>query len=208
MSSIQMLSLRSPHSASARALRSVALPALLFLALLLIGLAAPARAQDANPVTFGLSGGASFPTGRLADGAKTGYSVGGHLYVLPSSLGSLHFRGDVSFDRWDVAGVDAGVDEDARALGFVMNAVYEFPMADEGRFRPYLIGGVGAYRQKVTATFGSLSANREETNVGVQVGGGVRFAFSGFSTFLEAKYLTAYSTESWNWVPVTFGVRF
>lgn len=177
-------------------------------ALLMLGGSASAMAQSTALVAFGGSGGASFPTGRLGDGGKAGYSLAGHLYLRPSALRNLQFRGDVSFDRWDLTGETEGVDEEARVLGFVANALYEFPAANGSRVRPYLIGGVGAYRQKVSATFGSLSADTEETNVGVQVGGGVSFALSGFTTFLEAKYLTAYSSESWSWVPITFGIRF
>jgi len=170
--------------------------------------AQPVLAQDAKTVALGFSGGASFPTGRLDDGASTGYALAGHLYVNPTQFRAVRFRGDVSFDRWDVKGDAPGVEGSARVLGFVANVLYEFQGSDDSRLRPYVIGGVGAFNQKVTESYGGLSANANETNVGVQAGGGFMMTLSGFSTFLEAKYLTAYSNDSWSWIPVTVGVRF
>lgn len=170
--------------------------------------ARPVEAQASAPVSIGVSGGVSLPTGRLGDGASTGYVIAGHLHLRPGGFRNVRFRGDVSYDAWDVTGETNATDESARVLGFIANAVYEFPAARGAMVRPYVLAGLGAYNQKVTARLGALSANADETNAGIQFGGGLTFVLSGFSTFVEAKYVNVFSTDSWNWIPISFGVRF
>ena len=67
-----------------------------------LSLAVPAALSaqgTARPVSLGLSGGLSMPTGDLGDGADAGYVIAGHVYYKPATIQALRFRGDVSFDR-------------------------------------------------------------------------------------------------------------
>lgn len=152
-------------------------------------------------VTLGVSGGVSLPNGDYTEGLESGYTLAGHLYLKPGTFTSLRFRGDVSFDKWNAEAENAG---SFRSLGFVVNAMYEFPTASTSIVRPYLLGGLGAFN-----TEASDADSDSDTNLGLQVGGGLNFALSGFTTFAEAKFVNVFTDgSSLRYIPITFGVRF
>jgi opacity protein-like surface antigen len=191
----------------------------------LVGIAALAlspaivSAQDAmaKTLSFGVSGGASIPMGDLSSGGalgiggvNTGYNVTGHLLLSPASMPRLGFRADVSWDSWKAKEV-LGVDPDVtlRTLGISGNVI--FKSAAPMSMKPYLLGGVGAYNSKQSGSFGGSGSGSSESNtsLGIQGGGGLEFQLSGFTTFLEAKFVNAFTEgSSTSWVPVTFGIRF
>lgn len=179
---------------------------------LIAAIAAPAAlsAQAADkPVTFGVSGGLSLPMGDFGEGLSSGYNITGHVYFKPAALKSLRLRGDVSFDRFGFDGVDGNF----RSLGFVGNVVYDFPTQSSSMVKPYVLGGLGLYNGKgsveLNTGVGNLDVSGSETNLGLQVGGGLAFQLSGFSTFAEAKLVNVFSEgESSRFIPITFGVRF
>jgi len=173
-------------------------------------LAAPAalsaQASSDRPVSFGISGGLSLPMGDLGDAVESGYTAAGHIFFKPASFNALSFRGDVSYDRWTTKVSD---DANVQSLGFVANALYN--VNTTGMVKPYLLGGVGAFNSKVKLDLpgGASGDSESSTDLGIQVGGGLRFQLSGFSTFLEAKYVNVFGDgDSSNWVPITFGIRF
>ncbi|WP_373070538.1 outer membrane beta-barrel protein [Gemmatimonas sp.] len=153
---------------------------------------------QSSAVGFGVSGGLSVPTGDLSDAVDAGYTIAGHIFLKPASMTSLRFRGDVSLDSYSYKGNTNG---DFRSLGFVGNALYD--LSASGGVKPYVLGGLGGFNGK------SSSSSDSDTNVGIQVGGGLNFQLSGFSTFLEAKYVNVFSDDnSTGYIPITFGIRF
>lgn len=175
---------------------------------LIAALAAPAAlaAQSADkPVSFGVSGGLSLPMGDFGDARNTGYNLTGHVYLKPASLTAVRLRGDVGYDRWDVDGFDAST----RSIALAANAVYDFPAQSTSIVRPYVLGGLGLFSLKTSATSSGITNRSGDTNLGLQVGGGLSFQLSGFSTFAEAKLVNVFTDgESTRYIPVTFGVRF
>lgn len=160
----------------------------------------------ARPVSFGISGGLSMPTGDLSDRADAGYVVAGHVFYKPASMQALRFRGDVSFDRWSVKNAVEGSDASTRSVGVVANALFDFATNSTSTVKPYVLGGFGLYNNKTTAAESSNGGGA--TDVGIQVGGGMEFQLAGFSTFAEAKYVNAFSERRVSWIPISFGVRF
>jgi hypothetical protein len=159
---------------------------------------------QSSAVGFGLSGGLSVPTGDFGDAVDAGYSIAGHVFLKPSSMKSLRFRGDVSFDRYSYKGNGDG---NFRSLGFVGNALLD--LASSGGVKPYVLGGLGAFNGKASTSVGSVNVSTSSTDVGIQLGGGLNFQLSGFSTFLEAKYVNVFTeNNSTGYIPITFGVRF
>lgn len=118
---------------------------------------------------------------------------------------ALGFRADVSFDKW---GSKVSDNVKLQSLGFVANALFD--VSTSSMVKPYLLGGVGMFNTKAEYNLGSTTGTSEgNTDMGVQVGGGLRFQLSGFSTFLEAKYVNVFGDpNSMNFLPITFGVRF
>lgn len=167
-----------------------------------------ASAQESRPVSFGVSGGLSMPMGDLGDGVESGFNITGHLGYKPASFANLSFRGDVSFDRWAYKG---NVDGNTRAIGVTGNAVYAFPQSSPSMVRPYVLGGVGFYNGKGSdVTVGAITVKAESsTDLGVQAGAGINFNLSGFSTFVEAKFVNVFGDgSSSSWIPITFGFKF
>ncbi|WP_411279009.1 outer membrane protein [Gemmatimonas sp.] len=161
-----------------------------------------------RPVSFGLSGGLSLPTGDLGDRADAGFVIAGHVYYKPASIQALRFRGDVSFDRWSIKNADAGADASTRSVGVVANAIYDFATNGTSTVKPYLLAGLGLYNNKTSVEVANVNVTGSATDVGVQVGGGFEFQLSGFSTFAEAKYVNVFSDGRFAWIPISFGVRF
>jgi opacity protein-like surface antigen len=183
----------------------------------MIGLAAMAAlptlasAQTARPIALGVSGGLSLPMGDLGEGVSSGFTVAGHITFRPATFTNLSFRGDVSFDRWSTKdGGSALGDGNIRALGVTGNLVYAFPQANPSMVRPYVLGGVGFFNSKGSYEAAGISVESESsTDLGIQAGAGLNFNLSGFSTFLEAKYVNVFGDgSSANWIPITFGIRF
>ncbi len=166
---------------------------------------APAMlSAQSSAVGFGVSGGLSVPTGDLGDAVDAGYSIAGHVFLKPSSMKSLRFRGDVSYSGFGYKNIDASY----RSLGFVGNAMLD--LTSSGGVKPYVLGGLGAFNGKRSTQVGSAAVvSTGSTDVGLQVGGGLNFQLSGFSTFLEAKYVNVFTeNNSTGYIPITFGVRF
>jgi opacity protein-like surface antigen len=178
----------------------------------LIGLAAflalpvMASAQETRPFSFGVSGGLSLPMGDLGDGYDSGYNITGHVMFRPATFTNLSFRGDVNFDRFGSKTLD---DVSTRFLGGSANAVYAFPQTTPGVIRPYVLGGVGMQNGKTSISGTGSSGQASSTDLHVQGGAGVNFQLSGFTTFVEAKYVNVFGDpNSASYIPITFGFRF
>lgn len=169
------------------------------------GLAPVAGAQDTKAVSLGVSGGISLPTLDLGDVTDPGFAVAGHLYVAPSGTKVVRFRGDATYDRWGAKNVNvAGQNADWYSVGVSANVQFRPGAEEDASLRPYLLVGAGVFNTKSTA-----SGAKMVSDFGVQGGGGLEFQLSGFTTFLEAKYVNTFvNGNDRNWVPVTFGVRF
>jgi hypothetical protein len=175
----------------------------------LLALPVAAQAQTTKSVSFGASGGLSLPMGDLGDGAEAGFTVAGHVFLKPASMKKLSLRADVSYDSWGAKGAIGQVaDGSLSSLGFVGNVI--FPVGDEGAaMRPYLLAGGGMYRTKASYSVLGFSGSASSTDAGIQAGGGFEFKLSGFSTFLEAKFVNVFGDgSSSTYIPISFGVRF
>lgn len=164
-----------------------------------------AQSASDKPLSFGVSGGLSLPVGDLGDGASSGYVVAGHVFFKPASLKAIRLRGDVAYDKWGVK--ESGGDADLRSLSLVGNAIYDLPSSSN--VRPYLLGGVGLYNSKFSYDLGAVrGSSATNTDLGLQIGGGLTFKLSGFDTFAEAKFVNILADGGSNWIPISFGVRF
>lgn len=174
-----------------------------------------AQATSSKPISVGIMAGASVPVGDLGKGVETGFTVGGHILLAPSSMSMLAFRGDVTYDRWKFKGIAGqAVDANSSVLGVMGNVILR--SGNAMGIKPYAIGGLGLLSGKTSGSIGNLSYDSErDNNFGVQAGGGLEFALSGFTTFVEAKFVNAFGgkdsngdRQNANWVPITFGIRF
>lgn len=173
-----------------------------------------AQATSSKPISVGVTAGASLPIGDFGDGYETGFTVGGHVLLAPSSMSMLAFRGDVTYDRWKAkGGLLSAVDGNLSNIGVMGNVILRSGSAMA--IKPYAIGGLGMQSSKFSVSGGNTTVTYDrENNFAVQAGGGLEFALSGFTTFVEAKFVNAFAKDgngdrqNVNWIPITFGIRF
>lgn len=164
----------------------------------LLTLAGTAQAQGVSPISFGVAGGISMPTGDYGDVAKSGYHgevmMGIHLPAMP-----LSFRIEGMYAKNDGKDLFEGMSQ--RILGGTGNVLFDIPAAGPTKF--YLIGGGGVYNLKVD------DVDESTTKFGLNGGAGVRFQLAGISPFVEARYHSVFTDGSHlNMIPVSVGISF
>jgi hypothetical protein len=172
--------------------------------------AGAARAQaPINPFSFGVSAGAAVPTGRSADAYDLGYSVDGIISLRAPTL-PVSFRGEFGYTRFGVKNLPNNLDGNTRILSGVANVVLPFPAGPTAVVRPYVIGGVGAYNLRGSASTSTVTARGDsETRLGVNGGAGIEIPLSGITGFGEVRFTSIIAKGgNVNFVPIRFGIRF
>ncbi|HJU88292.1 MAG TPA: outer membrane beta-barrel protein [Gemmatimonadaceae bacterium] len=180
-------------------------------------LASTAQAQSVNPISFGVAGGMSFPTGEDRDYVKNGYHgevmMGIHLPTAP-----VWFRVEGFYHKFSAK--EGYGDGSARVLGGAGNVMWDMPSA--GMVKVYLTAGGGVYNikqeaevpvvvtdQRLRLGVQTETVEAKDTKFGVNGGLGVRFTMAGINPFVEARYHSVFTEgESTNVIPVTVGIMF
>ena len=170
-------------------------------ALLALAIARPSGllAQTGNTIHYNLGGGLSLATGDFGDRNEAGYTliVGAGMAQRGSPIG---FRVEGFYNEFSQK--LANRQDKSKAGGISGNATWDFSTATGNAFTPYLIGGLGFYSTK--EPFFNVA---NQTNVGFNVGGGLRFPLSGFSAYFEARYHSV-SNANVSFLPIVFGLWF
>jgi hypothetical protein len=147
--------------------------------------------EAAAQVRLSVAGGPSFATN--ADHLDTGYhvQVGADmgLPLLPFGI-----RLDGAYNRFPEEHGNTNVFHGSLA------GVFNIPLV---LATPYLIGGVGAYASRDEA-----HGDNRETNLGYNVGAGVRLPLPGLSVFAEARFHAPFEGGELRFVPLSLGFRF
>jgi opacity protein-like surface antigen len=159
-------------------------------------------AAAARPVSFGVSGGLSIPTGDFGDFFESGYNVGALLEFTPRvSPVAIRIEGD--YQRFAVKGGDS--ETDLRMISGTANALFKFGSA--AVVRPYVIGGLGLFNVGSTGDDGE-----SENKFGYNVGGGLEIPLSGITVFGDVRFQQVRVGEdgesNFNLVPIKVGIRF
>lgn len=162
--------------------------------------AAPAVAQT----SFSIAAGATVPVGSTADAVDVGYNAMVGIGIKPplAPLG-VRIEGMLNQNAYKSSVASSG---SMRVLAGIVNAT----LSGAGMPIPmgYLIAGIGMYNGKAVdlpAGFTSSSS----TDLGFNVGAGINFPLTGFSTYLEARFhLINTDTESTKLIPISFGIKF
>jgi opacity protein-like surface antigen len=180
-------------------------------------LQAQAQSAAAKPTSFGVHAGIGLPLGDFGDAVGTGFGVHGTIWYQAANP-KLRFRGDVGFDRYSgensISVGNVSVSSSSTIIPIMGSAIWALgdPKAATTS-KPYIIGGAGLIGGRGTAEsrVGNVTTSRSETdfNLGIQIGAGVEFKLSGFSTFAEAKIVNAFGDGgSARYIPLMFGIKF
>lgn len=153
-----------------------------------------------RPVTFGISGGPSFPLGsEFSDEAGTGYHVQGSIGFTPAAL-PVGLRADVLWQEFPDEH-----DGTFREIGALLNAIAGAPF---GSARGYVLAGAGVVNHSPPEEAHGDHAHEGEgeTTFAWAGGAGVEFPFLGLGGVIEVRYLAAGAGHAA--VPVSFGIRF
>lgn len=148
--------------------------------------------------SFSVAAGATVPIGSTSDGLNTGYNVTAALGIKPP-LAPLGVRIDGMFNSLEGKAAGSG---SLRILAGTVNATLSGAALPMG----YLIGGLGMYNSSVSGAAVSVNS---ETDFGFNVGVGLKFPLTGFSTFAEARlHYVNTDVEKTKFMPITFGITF
>lgn len=174
----------------------------------------PARAQ-ANPISFGVTAGATKALGDFGDGVDLGYHIGALAQWSGPDL-PFGVRLDGVYHRFSVKQsvlAGSGVDNaNASITAGTLNGVFMLSSGTGAPITPYLIGGVGFYHLTASATCtgcGGLSVSDSQNKFGLNGGGGLSFPMTGFSAFIEARYHHVFTDGgATSMVPISVGIVF
>ncbi|MDQ4080355.1 MAG: outer membrane beta-barrel protein, partial [Gemmatimonadota bacterium] len=143
----------------------------------------PASVPGQRPVSIGLAGGASIPSGELREGVDVGWH-GLATIVVSTLMQPLGLRVDVAYNRFAFSDDTPALAEEYQSTGSAtLNFTYRLPMTNSP-MSPYLISGLGAYRSECSLDTGCEATTRYGWNVGL----GTKLYVLGFRSFLEARY--------------------
>lgn len=172
------------------------------LAVAALALMAPVAIAQAQ-LKFGVGAGASMPNGDFSNGTDMGY----HLLVtagIQPPLAPVGFRVDGMFNQFNAT---APATSKLNIMGLSANAVLSMPGAIV--LAPYAIGGAGMYRTK-----SDIAGDEGSTDIGVNIGAGIKFGLAGFGAFGEIRLHNimaddgAGGTTNLRFIPITFGIVF
>lgn len=171
----------------------------------LVPAAAPSLGAQ-RPVTIGVGGGASLPSGSLGDGTSAGWHALGTI-ALGTPMQPLGLRLDLAYNRFafdDRGRTALGVDGHETVASATLNATYRLPMTGSP-ISPYLITGLGAYRTACSLDDACDAVTRYGWNVGL----GARLVTLGVRSFVEARYhRTTRGGSDVHFFPLTLGLTF
>jgi hypothetical protein len=158
-----------------------------------------------TPVSFGVGGGVTIPTGSSSDAFGTGWH-GMALVRFKPAASPVGFQIDGMYQRLGTE--DPAPEGNLQVINGTANVVFSFPVSEETRFRPYLIGGLGYYNSKIKFDVGPDSES--ESDFGFNAGAGFDVGFGGGTFFVEGRFHNVFVSEAddFKFIPITAGIRF
>jgi len=152
----------------------------------------------AAQLRFAVAGGPSFPLGALNDGYNTGWhaqaSAGLSIPLLPISV-----RADGAYNRFPGA-----TDGHFQVISGTINGIVSIPSI---LITPYFIGGLGFYSTKISDA--PATVDGESSDIGANVGAGVRLGLPFLSIFAEARLHNVFSEgDAVRLAPLSVGLHF
>ena len=155
----------------------------------------PAAIGAQLPVNFGIAAGPNFSTGSNESiGWHAGGFVGFDVPVFPVGL-----RLDAMMNQWTV---DVDTDEESLRI-FAVSGNIIYGLLPTPIVKPYVTGGLGFYSSKL-----SVDGAAGTSDIGINVGTGVRFKAASVGFFAEARYHRLFNDVDTDFIPVSLGLMF
>ena len=162
-----------------------------------------ASASASQPIHFAMGAGVAMPTGDWSNAVGTGFHIEG--------MGAKNLTGSPVFVRGEAAYTMFGSKTLAGSnwkgsgnqLAGIVDLGYNF--ASTSSMKPYVLGGLGLHHSTLKVDMGNTTGSSSKDDLGLNVGGGMRFKMAGRVAFLEARYMAAGDVKA---LPIGFGVEF
>lgn len=145
--------------------------------------------------------------------ASLGFDGMGAFEWHPKSTLPVAFRGEVGYDYFgygnsNVYGVNYSAHSDI--IRFDVDALYDIPVHWTSKLQPYLLGGLGIYHVGVSVSCANAACagGASDTNLGINLGGGLRYPFGPVDGFFELRWHEAFAAGDAAFFPFQFGVRY
>ena len=164
-----------------------------------------AVSRPARPVQLAVGAGVAMPMSDLGDAVGTGFNV---AFNGTKKLASapVWLRGQLDVNMYGTQTISVGGTDyksSANQIGGLFDVGHDFVSTSSAK--PYVLGGLGIIRNSYKQKSGNVSVSGDETELGINVGGGLKFRMGGRTAWLEARYLTAGDYDA---LPITFGINF
>ena len=160
-----------------------------------------AQQRGGAPMSFTLLGGIATGEGGLDLGIALAGSFEWDVREWPVNLRLDPYVARHSGD----CGGPGDIDCDLTILGAGVNVAYHFPVTANAP-QWFILGGLGLYHSSFdidSDVFPGFDAGGSSTDLGIQIGGGVRFGGGRYR--VEARYM---SVENFDTIPILFGIAF
>lgn len=143
--------------------------------------------------------------------ASLGFDLMGAAEWHPKSTLPVAFRGEIGWDYFGYGDVYAGYGAHSDIIRFAVDALYDIPVHWSSKLQPYILGGLGIYHvsTSISCPAGTaFCAGASDTNLGINLGGGLRYPFGPVDGFFELRWHEAFAAGDAAFFPFQFGVRY
>lgn len=171
------------------------------------------RSGTSAPSDWAIDGSLGFVAPDFGD-ASLGFDIMGAAEWRPKSTAPVAFRGEIGWDYFGY-GTDgcAGCSASSNILRFDVDALWDIPVHWQSKLQPYLLGGLGIYHISTNFSCGTPNSiycniGGSDTNLGINLGGGLRYPFGPVSGFFELRWHEAFAAGDAAFFPFQFGIRY
>jgi hypothetical protein len=166
-------------------------------------------AASSGPSEWAVDGSLGFVAPAFGS-ASLGLDVMGAAEWHPKSTMPVAFRGEIGFDYFGYGTPCGGCSASSDILRFDVDALYDIPVHWTSKLQPYLLGGLGIYHVSVNFSCGNAlcTGGASDTNLGINLGGGLRYPFGPVDGFFELRWHEAFAAGDAAFFPFQFGVRY
>ena len=173
------------------------------------------RAQAApRPVTFGVQGGVTLPTGDYSDYGESGWNVGGFLQWRPENQ-VFGIRGELQYHRNDMKdqvifdnGGSPGTTGNFGIMYLGVAPVLEVAPRESG-IGWYILAGAGLYKVSSSISESGINVSADDNKFGFNAGAGLRFRFGSANLYAETRYHGVKVEDvNFTFMPFSVGISF
>ena len=145
--------------------------------------------------------------------ANLGFDLMGAGEWHPKSTLPVAFRGEIGYDYFGYGNSNlygTGYSAHSDIVRFDVDALYDIPVHWSSKLQPYLLGGLGIYHVSVSVScpVAGCIGGASDTNLGINLGGGLRYPFGPVDGFFELRWHEAFAAGDAAFFPFQFGVRY